>query len=134
MESSFDLFGHLATAKAALDPRHADFIEFSAEQFEFHRDLRLSINGSDVLALKRMLTETAGQEEFTLDRLKLMWLAFMVTKDKFEREQGRPLRYFATNITKFALRLKESSEPHMSPGTNAARQWLRGRLNRNETD
>lgn len=117
-------------AKGELDPRHADIVVFAYEEYLQARGMRLLIDATDIAALKRMLGQTVNLEEYRLEGLKWMWLAYMNSRDRFDMEQGHPIRYWASNIQRFAIRLQGNRQKPVSAGTEAARNWLQGRLNK----
>lgn len=120
-------------AKGELDPRHQPFLVFIYEEYQQARGVRLVFDASDVGALKRMLSGTIGLDDYDLEHLKWMFLAYLNSRDRFDMEQAHPLRYFCSGINKWAIRLQGNHQKPVSAGTEAARNWLQGRLNKNET-
>jgi hypothetical protein len=81
---------------AAEDPRRAPFIAFVHQSWP-----TLVTDGSDFKALKDLLASTKEKPQFTLEMLQEYWNRFLNSHDDFHRRQGKPLRYFCTNINAF---------------------------------
>lgn len=80
------------------DPRRAPFI---AHVFESRPDL--ITDSSDFNALKQLLTRTKDKPQFSIEKLRDYWARFLNSPDKFHRNQGKPLRFFCTNINTFVV-------------------------------
>lgn len=111
--------------KTESDPRLNPFKDFAYRTFSEEREgLVLPIRGDDIDHLKRMLRETAGREEYDLQHLQWYWLIFLRSTDNFDRKQGRPLRFFASNVTRFAVQLAKPQQQL------AGRDWARRKTER----
>ena len=83
---------------ATADSRFQPLVNFFHETFEETRGVKLGSNGSDYSTLKAALK---SRPDLELQYLKDSARMFLESKKDFYREQGNPLRYWASHINGF---------------------------------
>lgn len=104
------------------DDRWKPLIDFAYESYREEHEVTLVLDKTDGNALKQMLIKTKNLPEFSLDNLKIAWLMFRGSQDKFDRNQGHPLRFFCANINRF---MTQVVKPKPNGNLDTARAFVK---------
>jgi hypothetical protein len=89
---------------ATPDSRRLPFREFIAKKLTEHGIDPTLTDKSDWVQVEALLTKTRDNEAFTLEKLQEYFVTFMESPKEFDRDQGHPVRFFCTNISRFIRR------------------------------
>jgi hypothetical protein len=124
-------------AKEPKDERWDRLLAFFADTFKEEFGVSLVIDGSDMKHFKEMLRRTKAMPEYSADALQMAWLCYLRSAKQFDRQQGKPVRFFCANVTRFMVEIARSlkhngnGNGHGAPrnvNTDAAREYLKSRL------
>ena len=107
-----------------IDPRFVPFRDWAYETFFEERGVHLILNGANLGSLIKMLASTTLFPEYDLDHLKAYWLIFIRSGKTFDREVPNPLRFFCTNIERYAGQATVNDNSNL----DAARAFVRRNL------
>ena len=80
------------------DPRFKPLVDFFHEEFKKSRGVKLGTDASDYASAKALLKD---RTDLGLKYLKDSALMFLESKKDFHKQQGNPLRYWATSVNGF---------------------------------